>query len=81
MHSTWIHTLCLALLVPSHVVAWKADAQASRISEYVELPPLREQAALQDAWTTERRSKIPDLLQKYGIDAWLVRLSIPRLLA
>jgi hypothetical protein len=39
---------------------------------YHTLPPLREQAEIQDAWTKERRDNIPKLLTKYGIDAWLV---------
>lgn len=43
--------------------------------EYRILPPLREQAEIQDGWTRERRAGIPKLLQKYGIDAWLVGVS------
>jgi len=41
--------------------------------QYYTLPPLREQAELQDSWTQQRRDQIPALLQKYGVDAWLVR--------
>lgn len=44
--------------------------------EYQYLPPLREQAALQTAWTEERKADIPQILQKYGVDAWLVRTFI-----
>jgi hypothetical protein len=40
--------------------------------EYHRLPPLREQARIQDAWTKERKAHIPKLLRKYGVDAWLV---------
>jgi hypothetical protein len=36
------------------------------------LPKLREQADIVDAWTDERLSKVPQLLRKYGVDAWLV---------
>jgi len=42
--------------------------------EYHTLPPLREQAEIQNAWTEERRAGIPKILKKYGVDAWLVRL-------
>jgi len=40
--------------------------------KYHTLPPLKEQAALQNAWTAERISNIPALLEKYGVDAWLM---------
>ncbi|TLD06923.1 hypothetical protein PgNI_10534 [Pyricularia grisea] len=39
---------------------------------YQPLPSLRDQAALVDAWTAERRALIPGLLAKHGVDAWLV---------
>lgn len=39
------------------------------------LPGLREQAKIVDAWTAEREALIPDILRKYNVDAWLVRLS------
>ncbi len=42
---------------------------------YHPLPPLREQARIQDAWTAERRSNIPSLMRKHGVDAWLVTVS------
>ena len=40
--------------------------------EYHTLPPLREQAKIRDGWTRERLAGIPSLLQKHGVDAWLV---------
>jgi hypothetical protein len=40
--------------------------------EYAILPTLREQAALKDEWTKSRIETIPALLNKYGVDAWLV---------
>lgn len=40
--------------------------------KYNPLPPLREQARVQDAWTEERKATIPALLKKHGVDAWLV---------
>jgi len=45
---------------------------AQKEPQYQILPPLREQAALKDAWTKERVSHIPSLLQKYEVGAWLV---------
>lgn len=39
---------------------------------YYHLPPLREQAEIQDAWTKERLESIPGLLRKYNVSAWLV---------
>jgi len=50
--------------------------QAVRVPQYQQLPPLREQAAIQDAWTVERVSNVPQLLRKYEVDAWLVSLAI-----
>ena len=40
--------------------------------QYQPLPPLREQAALQDKWTASRLETIPQLLEKHNVDAWLV---------
>ncbi|PMD21392.1 hypothetical protein NA56DRAFT_703571 [Hyaloscypha hepaticicola] len=39
--------------------------------EFVTLPTLREQTAIQDAWTEQRISNIPNILDKYAVDAWL----------
>lgn len=61
-----IFTLLLAALAAG-------SAQASATPEYHTLPPLREQAKIRDGWTRERRDAIPSLLQKHGVDAWLVR--------
>lgn len=41
---------------------------------YPSLPSLREQAHILDKWTAERLSHIPELMSKYGVDAWLVRM-------
>ncbi|TVY36115.1 hypothetical protein LOCC1_G006074 [Lachnellula occidentalis] len=46
--------------------------QAVRVPQYQQLLPLREQAAIQDAWTVERLSNVPQLLKKYEVDAWLM---------
>lgn len=37
-----------------------------------ELPPLREQAKIQDGWLEERLGNIPGILQKHGAGAWLI---------
>ncbi len=49
-----------------------AAASPSAAPQYHTLPPLREQADLEDAWTAERKTIIPGLLHKYGVEAWLV---------
>ncbi|EME85585.1 uncharacterized protein MYCFIDRAFT_132635 [Pseudocercospora fijiensis CIRAD86] len=36
------------------------------------LPPLKEQAKLQDGWREERLATIPSILQERGVDAWLI---------
>lgn len=41
-------------------------------AKYRALPGLREQAAILDSWRNQRVSQIPALLEKYGVDAWLV---------
>ncbi|KAK3361976.1 xaa-Pro aminopeptidase family enzyme [Lasiosphaeria ovina] len=58
-------------LGPSEPVL-ESPAQWPHLPRYYTLPSLREQAEIQDAWTQERRAKIPALLKKYGVDAWLI---------
>ncbi|KAK0230716.1 hypothetical protein IW262DRAFT_424435 [Armillaria fumosa] len=41
-------------------------------AEYKRLPSLREQAEILNGWTSERIVRIPLLLQKYDVDAWLM---------
>jgi hypothetical protein len=60
--------LLLLYTVAVHIVSSKSPKP-----EYITLPTLREQAAIQDAWTEQRISNIPNILKKYGVDAWLVR--------
>jgi hypothetical protein len=67
--SSWLRVVALHVLLSICV----AERDTSR-PEYKALPPLREQARLQGAWTKERKSNIPQLLQKYGVGAWLVSL-------
>lgn len=40
-----------------------------------QLPPLREQAEIQDGWLKERLEGIPNILQKHRVDAWLVSVT------
>lgn len=54
-----------------------AIESSGKVPEYFTLPPLREQAAIQDSWTKERRARIPKILQKYKVDAWLVCITLP----
>ncbi|TVY56813.1 hypothetical protein LCER1_G002489 [Lachnellula cervina] len=62
----------LKLSVPLLVSLAVLCVQAVRVPQYQQLPPLREQVAIQDAWTVERLSNVPQLLRKYGVDAWLM---------
>ncbi|KAK0614636.1 hypothetical protein B0T14DRAFT_438332 [Immersiella caudata] len=76
MHCNWKLKLFLFLSVHSLGDAARsptAEPQASSPTpEYHQLPPLREQAKIQDAWTKERRAHIGTILKKNGVDAWLV---------
>ena len=45
---------------------------AALTPKYQYLPPLREQAELQDKLTAERKEAIPGLLEKHGVDEWIV---------
>ncbi|CCF39275.1 hypothetical protein CH063_10147, partial [Colletotrichum higginsianum] len=40
--------------------------------KYNPLPPPREQARIQNAWTEERKAGIPALLKKHGVEAWVI---------
>ncbi len=44
-------------------------------AQYRTLPALREQAVILDRWRDERVARIPELLKKHKVDAWLVILS------
>jgi hypothetical protein len=58
-----------------HLLSFQVAAVASKPDkpDYITLPTLREQTAIQDAWTEQRISNIPNILNKYAVDAWLVR--------
>ena len=64
--SSALATLSLTL---SGVVA---QYHPTRRAEYRSLPSLREQAKLLDEWRDQRLARVPSLLEKYGVDAWLV---------
>lgn len=55
-----------AVSTPTDELTWP------HLPKYFHLPPLKEQAALQNAWTQERRDSIPGLLQKYNLSGWLI---------
>ena len=63
----------LQLLASGCVIAAHPDIISN--PQFQKLPTLREQSQIQDAWPQERIEKIPQVLQKYGVGAWLVRLS------
>ena len=67
-----LKAVCLQLILLLSLVA--QSSLESPAPEYQRLPPLREQASIQDAWRNQRVSNIPHILQKYGVDAWLVCL-------
>lgn len=56
------------------LISVTAQLHPNKPAEYRHLPSLREQAIIQDQWRDERVSQIPNLLRKYGADAWLVSL-------
>ena len=45
---------------------------ATGSAKYHSLPSLKEQAELYNGWRSERIANIPYILQKHGVDAWLV---------
>ncbi|KAK0649901.1 hypothetical protein B0T16DRAFT_457264 [Cercophora newfieldiana] len=69
---------CFWVLASLSILSVSASGASKPLSEqqpepqYFTLPPLREQASIQDNWVKERREGIPKLLRKYGVDAWLV---------
>ena len=56
-------------------VALINSAAVTKKPQYQRLPPLRQQAAIEDAWKQERIDNVPKILNKHGVDAWLVRLT------
>lgn len=68
----FIKTVILQLLISGSLTAAHPDANNP---QFHKLPTLREQSKIQDVWTQERIKKIPQILQKYNVGAWLVRLN------
>jgi hypothetical protein len=63
---TLLSASAAAVSTPTEELTWP------HLPKYFHLPPLKEQAAIQDAWTRERRDSIPGLLQKYNLSGWLI---------
>lgn len=55
-------------------IALITSVLAFKQPHFQKLPSLQDQATIQDAWTKERISNIPQILQKYNVGAWLVCL-------
>ncbi len=70
MRAANIFVLCQA--VAATLATTETDASWPHLPRYETLPPLREQADIQNGWLKERWDNIPSILQKYGVDAWLV---------
>ncbi|CZR62103.1 uncharacterized protein PAC_12000 [Phialocephala subalpina] len=69
MFQSIVHNAFVALLISDRV---QASISSTREAQYVTLPTLREQLAITDAWRSERIANIPNILKKYGVDAWLM---------
>lgn len=67
-----IRTIILAVLTAVLAVTVIATLHPTEPAQYAELPSLRDQAKLLDQWRDERVARIPTLLQKYNVDAWLM---------
>ncbi|KAJ3757890.1 peptidase M24, structural domain-containing protein [Lentinula raphanica] len=63
----WSWLLCNLLLLSTSVYV-EVEGNIS----YKPLPSLREQAQIRDGWLKDRISRIPALLRKHGVDAWLM---------
>lgn len=64
----------LTTFVPAVTALFWEPVLGDPTPKYNPLPPLREQARIQNAWTEERKAGIPALLKKHGVEAWVVRL-------
>jgi hypothetical protein len=64
--TTHLKTFCLQFLL---IFASAERSAFTKTPEYQRLPPLGEQAVIQDAWRDQRISRIPHILQSYGVDA------------
>ncbi|KAI9000828.1 hypothetical protein BD414DRAFT_14182 [Trametes punicea] len=64
--------LCALILSVTLIHASFAQLHPANPATYRRLPPLREQSAILDDWRDERVSRIPKLLNKYRVHAWLI---------
>lgn len=72
--TTMFRVFAFLQIVAAFLSITNAQLHPSAPARYVPLPSLRDQAAIVDNWRDERLAKIPGLLNKYNIDAWLVSL-------
>ncbi|KAI0772118.1 hypothetical protein BD413DRAFT_474897 [Trametes elegans] len=70
--STFGHVLLLSVAALALTCVAHAQQHPLNPAQYRRLPSLREQAAIQDGWRDERLARIPELLNKYRIQAWLI---------
>jgi hypothetical protein len=65
-------TLFFLSLIIAHVPLANAQLHPTEPSRYHNFPSLREQARIQDEWRKERMERLPELMERFGIDVWLV---------
>ncbi|KAI5120926.1 hypothetical protein M0805_002906 [Coniferiporia weirii] len=63
---------CLALILLLWSQVARSQFHPDEPARYSSLPTLRAQADVLDAWTQERLDGLPDLMRRYGVDAWLM---------
>ncbi|EJD53954.1 xaa-Pro aminopeptidase family enzyme [Auricularia subglabra TFB-10046 SS5] len=59
-------------MLPAVALGLAVVVAAALSPEYHTFPPLQERAAIQNAWTAERLQRVPELLKKHGLDAWIL---------
>ncbi|KAI0391901.1 xaa-Pro aminopeptidase family enzyme [Xylariaceae sp. FL0594] len=78
MRGLGVSRVASALLVACCISSASASGSAAvgeasrKVPQIQNLPDLQEQARIVNAWTEERKELIPQLLRKYGVDAWLM---------
>ena len=65
--------ITLACVFAGLACAFDTGHHSRKVPQYQYLPALQEQAKIYDEWREERQQRIPKILQKYGVDAWIVR--------
>ncbi|TFK55584.1 hypothetical protein OE88DRAFT_1765719 [Heliocybe sulcata] len=69
-----LSVLLITIAIIRSITCSYAQLQPKKPSQYRSLPSLREQARILDAWKERRLSRVPALLKKYDVDAWLVSM-------